>query len=145
MAARPGLLGRAFDRLHARLRERLAAMADDPDDEARQQFNAWIAGFPSACRPRRSCASAGRASSASCWPSAGSATGTSLLWKNAKETLRVQAPTRTPRLRRRLAGALAAGGRRLGSDPALQESLERVLESGARRLADQFHDELAGL
>ena len=30
--------GRAYDRLHARLRERLAAMADDPDDEARKQF-----------------------------------------------------------------------------------------------------------
>ena len=40
---------------------------------------------------------------------------------------------------------LAAGGRRRGSDSALQESLERVGESGARALADQFHDELAGL
>ena len=45
----------------------------------------------------------------------------------------------------RLAAALSAGGRRLGSDPRLQESLERVVESAARSLADQFHDELAGL
>ena len=31
------------------------------------------------------------------------------------------------------------------TDQALQDSLSRVLESAARRLADQFHDELAGL
>src|SRR3984957_7278340 len=30
--------GKAFDRLYARLRERLAAMANDPEDEARRQF-----------------------------------------------------------------------------------------------------------
>jgi uncharacterized membrane-anchored protein YjiN (DUF445 family) len=40
---------------------------------------------------------------------------------------------------------LSAVGRRLGSDQSLQDSLSRVLESAARRLADQFHDELAGL
>ena len=36
-------------------------------------------------------------------------------------------------------------GRRLGSDLQLQEGFERMVESGARALADQFHDELAGL
>jgi uncharacterized membrane-anchored protein YjiN (DUF445 family) len=44
-----------------------------------------------------------------------------------------------------MAAALAAGGRRLGSDPGLQQRLERLIESSARNLADQFHDELAGL
>ena len=68
----------------------------------------------------------------------------SSLWKSAKETLRIQAADPESELRRRLAAALAAGGRRLGSDPLLQESLERVVESAARALADQFHDELAG-
>ena len=38
-----------------------------------------------------------------------------------------------------------AAGRRLGSDQTLQDGLERMVESGARALADQFHDELAGL
>src|SRR6516162_3200873 len=37
---------RVFDRLHARLRQRLAAMAANPDDETRHQFEAWIAGLP---------------------------------------------------------------------------------------------------
>ena len=44
-----------------------------------------------------------------------------------------------------LPDALAAAGRRLGSDRRLQEGLDRMVESGARALADQFHDELAGL
>jgi uncharacterized membrane-anchored protein YjiN (DUF445 family) len=137
--------GRAFDRLHARLRERLAAMADDPDDEARQQFNAWIAGLPERLQTSPELRERGESIKRELLASAGLRDWTSLLWKNAKETLRVQAADPDSELRRRLASALAAAGRRLGSDPALQDSLERVLESGARRLADQFHDELAGL
>jgi uncharacterized membrane-anchored protein YjiN (DUF445 family) len=38
-----------------------------------------------------------------------------------------------------------AAGRRLGSDRRLADGLERVVESGARAFAGQFHDELAGL
>jgi uncharacterized membrane-anchored protein YjiN (DUF445 family) len=137
--------GRAFDRLHARLRERLAAMAADPDDEARHQFNAWIAGLPERLQTSPELRERGESIKRELLASAGLRDWTSLLWKNAKETLRIQAADPDSELRRRLASALAAGGRRLGSDPRLQESLERVLESGARRLADQFHDELAGL
>ena len=37
---------RLFDRLYTRLRHRLAAMAADPDDEARRQFDDWIASLP---------------------------------------------------------------------------------------------------
>jgi uncharacterized membrane-anchored protein YjiN (DUF445 family) len=44
-----------------------------------------------------------------------------------------------------MAGLLVAAGQRLGSDQRLQDGLERMVESGARALADQFHDELAGL
>ena len=101
--------GRAFDRLHERLRERGESFKRDL--LASDGLRDW----------------------------------TSWLWKNAKETLRVQAADPDSELRRQLAAALSAAGRRLGSDPRLQESLERVLESGAKRLADQFHDELAGL
>jgi uncharacterized membrane-anchored protein YjiN (DUF445 family) len=137
--------GRAFDRLHERLRERLAAMAADPDDEARQQFNAWIAGLPERLQTSPELRERGESIKRELLASAGLRDWTSLLWKNAKETLRIQAADPDSELRRRLASLLAAGGRRLGSDPRLQESLERVLESGARRLADQFHDELAGL
>ena len=67
------------------------------------------------------------------------------LWQKAKEELRIQAADPESELRRRLADVLVAAGQRLGSDRQLQEGLERVVESGARALADQFHDELAGL
>jgi uncharacterized membrane-anchored protein YjiN (DUF445 family) len=137
--------GRAFDRLHERLRERLAAMAADPDDEARQQFDAWIAGLPERLQTSPELRERGESFKRDLLASAGLRDWTSWLWKNVKETLRIQAADPDSELRRRLAGALSAAGRRLGSDPRLQESLERVVESGARRLADQFHDELAGL
>src|SRR5579875_2336214 len=137
--------GRAFDRLHARFRERLAAMADDPDDEARKQFDAWIAGLPERLRSSPELRERGESFKRDLLASAGLRDWTSWLWKNTKETLRSQAADPGSELRRRLAVALSAAGRRLGSDPRLQESLERVVESAARSLADQFHDELAGL
>ena len=40
---------------------------------------------------------------------------------------------------------MAAAGRRLGSDRRLADGLERMAESGVRALAEQFHDEFAGL
>jgi uncharacterized membrane-anchored protein YjiN (DUF445 family) len=69
----------------------------------------------------------------------------SSLWQKAKAGLRIQAADPDSELRRRMAGVLVAAGQRLGSDQRLQEGLERMVESGARALADQFHDELAGL
>ena len=101
--------GRAFDRLHARLRERLAAMAADPDDEARQQFNAWIAGLPERLQTSPELRERGESIKRELLASAGLRDWTSLLWKNAKETLRIQAADPDSELRRRLAGALAAG------------------------------------
>ena len=137
--------GRAFDRLYSRLRERLPEMASNPEDEARQQFNEWVAGLPERLKTSPELRERGESFKRDLLASAGLRDWTSWLWKNAKETLRIQAADPDSELRRRLAGALTAGGRRLASDPALQQSLERVVESGARTLADQFHDELAGL
>jgi len=137
--------GRAFDRLHARLRERLSAMAEDPDDEARQQFNEWVAGLPERLQTSPELRERGESFKRELLASAGVRDWTSWLWKNTKETMRAQAADPDSELRRRMAAALTAAGRRLASDQRLQESLERVVESGARTLADQFHDELAGL
>ncbi|HEY0934938.1 MAG TPA: DUF445 domain-containing protein, partial [Trebonia sp.] len=137
--------GRAFERLYDRLRERLTAMAADPEDEARQQFNEWIAGLPERLQTSPELRERGESIKRDILASAGLRDWTSWLWKNTKETLGTQAADPDSELRRRLAGALTAGGRRLARDPGLQESLERVVESGARTLAGQFHDELAGL
>ncbi len=136
---------RVFDRLYTRLRHRLVAMAADPDDEARHQFEEWIAGLPGRLETSPELRERGERLKREVLGSAGLRDWSSSLWKNTKDMLRTQAADPGSELRRRLADALAAASRRLGSDRRLQESLERVVESGTRALADQFHDELADL
>jgi uncharacterized membrane-anchored protein YjiN (DUF445 family) len=136
---------RVFDRLYERLRERLVAMAADPDDETRQQFEHWIAGLPDRLETSPELRERGERLKREVLGSAGLRDWSSSLWQKAKDTLRAQAADPDSELRRRLADVLVATGRRLGSDPRLQEGLERLVESGARALAVQFHDELADL
>jgi uncharacterized membrane-anchored protein YjiN (DUF445 family) len=136
---------RVFDSLYHRLRERLTAMAADPDDDSRRQFDTWIAGLPDRLETDPELRERGERLKRDVLGSAGLRDWTSTLWQKAKETLRIQAADPNSELRARLAEALVAGGRRLGSDQRLADGLERMLESGARSLADQFHDELAGL
>ena len=136
---------RVFDRLYNRLRQRLAAMAADPGDEARRQFEEWIAGLPDRLETSPELRERGERLKREVLGSAGLRDWSSSLWQKAKEALRTQAADPESELRRRLADALVAAGQRLGSDRRLADGLERMVESGARALADQFHDELAGL
>jgi len=134
-----------FDRLYTRLRQRLAAMAADPDDEARHQFDEWMAGLPGRLETSPELRERGERLKHDVLGSAELRDWSSSLWQKSKDALRTQAADPDSELRHRLADALVAAGGRLGSDRRLQESLERVVESGARTFADQFHDELAGL
>jgi len=136
---------RVFDRLYLRLRHRLTAMAADPDDPSRRQFDAWIAGLPDRLETSPDLRERGEAIKRDVLRSAGLRDWSSSLWQKAKEALRTQAADPDSELRRRMAGLLVAAGQRLGSDQRLQDGLERMVESGARALADQFHDEMAGL
>jgi uncharacterized membrane-anchored protein YjiN (DUF445 family) len=136
---------RIFDRLYNHLSQRLMAMAADPDDETRRQFEEWIASLPDRLETSPEMRERGERIKRDVLGSVGLRDWSSALWKNVKQTLRVQAADPESELRGRLANVLTATGKRLGSDSSLQESLERVVESGARALADQFHDELAGL
>src|ERR1035441_578371 len=136
---------RVFDRLYTRLRQRLVAMGADPHDQARQQVEEWIAGLPDRLETSPELRERGERLKRDVLGSAGLRDWSSSLWQKAKEGLRVQAADPESELRRRLADALVAAGRRLGSDRRLADGLDRVVESGARALADQFHDELAGL
>ena len=134
-----------FDRLHARLRQRLATMAADPNDETRRQFDEWIAALPDRLETDPELRERGERIKRDVLNSAGLRDWSSSLWQQAKEALRAQAANPESELRLRLADALVAAGWRLGSDRRLQEGLDRMVESGARALAGQFHDELAGL
>jgi uncharacterized membrane-anchored protein YjiN (DUF445 family) len=120
-------------------------MADDPDDESRKQFDEWIAGLPDRLETSPELRERGERLKHDVLGSTLLRDWSSSLWKQAKETLRSQAADPDSELRRQLAGALAALGRRLREDAELQQTLERVVESAARGLANQFHDELAGL
>ena len=136
---------RVFDRLYDRLRDRLRAMAADPDNEARRQFEQWLAGLPDRLETSPELRERGERLKRDVLASPGTRDWASSLWKHAKDTLRIQAADPRSELRGQLAGALSAVGQRIGSDPGLQERLQRMVESGARVLADQFHDEFAGL
>jgi len=105
-------------------------MAADPADETRRQIEAWIAGLPDRLETSPELRKRGEQFKRDVLASAGLRDWTSSLWESAKQALRAQAADPESELRRQLAGALAAAGRRLGSDRLLQESLERVVESG---------------
>jgi len=136
---------RVFDRMYTRLRGRLATMAADPHDQTRHQFEDWIAGLPDRLETSPELRERGERLKRDVLGSAGLRDWSSSLWGRVKEGLRVQAADPDSELRRRLADALVATGRRLASDRRLADGLDRAVESGARALADQFHDELAGL
>jgi len=136
---------RVFDRLFLRLRQRLVAMAGDPDDETRRQFDAWIAGLPDRLETDPELRERGERLKRDVLGSTLLRDWSSSLWQKAKDALRTQAADPESELRRRLADLLAAAGRRLGSDDRLAGGLERMVESGARALAEHFHDDLAEL
>jgi uncharacterized membrane-anchored protein YjiN (DUF445 family) len=136
---------RAFDRLYLRLRQRLVAMAGDPDDETRRQFDAWIAGLPDRLETDPELRERGEQLKRDVLGSTLLRDWSSSLWQKAKDSLRTQAADPESELRLRLADLLAAAGRRLGSDRRLSDGMERMVESGARALAEHFHDDLAEL
>jgi len=136
---------RVFDRLYTRLRERLVAMAADPGDETRRQFDAWLAGLPDRLETDPELRERGESLKRDVLGSTLLRDWSSELWQKAKDALRTQAADPESELRQRLADVLAAAGRRLGSDQRLADGLDRMIESGVRALVDHFHDELAGL
>ena len=136
---------RVFDRLYSRLRQRLVAMAADPDDDSRRQFDEWVAGLPDRLETSPELRERGERIKRDVLGSTALRDWSSSLWQQAKQALRAQAADPESELRRRLAEALVVAGRRLASDDRLQDGLERMVESGVRALADHFHDELADL
>jgi uncharacterized membrane-anchored protein YjiN (DUF445 family) len=136
---------RVFDRLYNRLRQRLAAMAADPDDESRHQFDAWVAGLPDRLETDPQLRERGEQIKRDVLGSAALRDWSSSLWQKSKEALRAQAADPQSELRSRLAELLVAVGQRLESDPRLHDGLERMVESGVKALADQYRDELADL
>jgi len=136
---------RVFERLHTRLRQRLAAMIANPYDETRRQFEDWLAGMPSRLETSPELRERGEQLKRDILGSAVVRDWSSMLWQQVKDGLRKQAADEDSELRHRLADALVALGKRLEADERLQGGVERMVEAGARAVADRFGDELAGL
>jgi uncharacterized membrane-anchored protein YjiN (DUF445 family) len=66
-------------------------------------------------------------------------------WTDVKAQLRASAADPESQLRRRLTDAIAAGGRRLGDDPALTATVQNGIESAVRYVVDRFHGEISDL
>ena len=94
---------RVFDRLYLRLRQRLVAMAGDPDDETRRQFDAWIAGLPDRLETDPELRERGERLKRDVLGSTLLRDWSSSLWQKAKDALRTQAADPESELRRRLA------------------------------------------
>ncbi|HXS61488.1 MAG TPA: DUF445 domain-containing protein [Streptosporangiaceae bacterium] len=136
---------RLFDRLFIRLRQKLAAMVNDPGDETRVQLEAWIVKLPDRLETSPELLDRGEQIKRDVLASTALRDLSSSLWQNARRALAAQAADPTSELRRWLTDTVIAAGRRLETDNELRDSLQRLAESGARALAEQFHDELAGL
>ena len=136
---------RLFDRMYTRLRYKLAAIAADPGDETRLQIEEWIARLPDRLETSPSLRERGEQIKRDVLGSAGLREMSSSLWATTKQDLVSQAADPASDLRRWLTDAIVAVGRRVETDHALADSLQRLAQSGARALADQFHDELADL
>ena len=67
------------------------------------------------------------------------------LWTEVKATVRDQATDPSSELHRRLASGIAATGRRLLDDVALQAKVQEGTESAVRWFAEHFRDEIAEL
>ena len=89
-------------------------------DATRQQFEAWIAGLPDRLETDPELRERGERFKRDVLGSPGLRDWSSSLWQHLKDALRVQAADPQSELRRQLAGAMTAAGRRLGSDRRLR-------------------------
>jgi uncharacterized membrane-anchored protein YjiN (DUF445 family) len=67
------------------------------------------------------------------------------VWTDAKRELRSQAGDPSSQLRVQLAGAVAAGGRRLQEEPALAAKVDEAAETGARFVVEHYGSEITEL
>src|SRR6204780_3861582 len=82
---------RVFDRMFTRLRQRLATMAADPNDETRQQFEKWIAGLPDRLETDPQLRERGERLKREVLGSTTLREASAPLWQKVKATLRTQA------------------------------------------------------
>jgi uncharacterized membrane-anchored protein YjiN (DUF445 family) len=136
---------RIFDRLYDGVGNLLRDANTDPDHEVRVQFTAWLRGLIDRLEESPELEARGNELKRELLEHPELRRWTASLWTDTKARLRAQADDPSSELRRRLAEAVCATGRRLQDDPGLTAKVDEMAESGARYVAEHFHVEIAGL
>ena len=136
---------RIFERLLDGARALLSAVAADPEHELRALFDQKLADLVVRLQTDESLRRRGEEIKRDLLDHPALRAWVGGLWGDAKEMLRTQASSAGSPLRMRLAEGVRAAGARLDDDPALQEKLERFIESAISYLAETYRDEISGL
>ncbi|MGH8973076.1 MAG: DUF445 domain-containing protein [Acidimicrobiia bacterium] len=142
----PGRLDKGiFDRLADAFCDFLRGVYLDPDHQVRHQVDEWVGRLVKNLEhsPEMAARLEQLKHEFLAHPEVGDWTAS--LWGNFRASLRAQAADPDSQLRRHLAAAIAAAGRRLRDDPDLLARVERTAENGAYTLAERFRDEAAEL
>ena len=134
-----------FERLLRRIRRSLHEIAEDPDHRYRRDFDRWLFDFIDRLESSPELASKADEFRRDLLSQVELRELTAGMWTDLKALLREQATDPDSELRRRLADALQAAGKRLADDPALRSTVEQAAETLVRSLADQFQPDLAAL
>ncbi|HEX4906685.1 MAG TPA: DUF445 domain-containing protein [Acidimicrobiales bacterium] len=136
---------RIFERLLDGARALLSAVVADPEHELRALFDQKLADLATRLQTDESLRRRGEEIKRDLLDHPALRAWVGGLWGDAKELLRAKASSAGSPLRMRLAEGVRAAGARLDDDPALQEKLERFIESAISYLAETYRDEISGL
>jgi uncharacterized membrane-anchored protein YjiN (DUF445 family) len=136
---------RIFDRLYDGVTRFITEINDDPEHQLRKEFDGWLAGFADRLEQSPEMRARGDELKRELLEHPAVRKWSASLWADVKTTLREQANDPSSELRCRMADALVAAAARLRDDPGLAAKGEELIETGARYVAEHFHDEIAGL
>jgi uncharacterized membrane-anchored protein YjiN (DUF445 family) len=136
---------RIFDRLFEGVTKLLRDVNADPTHEVRAQFDTWVASLTERLQSSPEFQERGEELKRELLDHPELRTWSTSLWCDLKDTLRSQAADADSELRSRIAQGVQAVGNRLRQDEALAAKAEELIEGAVRYLAENFHDELAGL
>jgi uncharacterized membrane-anchored protein YjiN (DUF445 family) len=136
---------RIFDRLFEGVTKLLRDVNVDPRHEVRAQFDVWVSSLTERLETSPELQERGEELKQELLDHPELRKWSSSLWCELKNTLRSQAADPSSALRSRIAQGVQAVGNRLCEDDALAAKAEELIEAGVRYLAENFHDELAGL
>jgi uncharacterized membrane-anchored protein YjiN (DUF445 family) len=134
---------RIFDRLLAGARTVIQEMAADRDHALRKQFDARLRLLAAELETSVDLIERGERLKHDLLSQPQVREWVASLWADAKGELRAQACDPESQLRRQLVQAIAAGGRRLQSDPELAATVQTAIERAVSYLADHFDGDIA--